>query len=60
MREMADRDLSLLLDRGQKGPLVVHFEREDAVLVRRCECRGVDGAVVGGVGGVEGDAVKGR
>ena len=57
---MADRDLPLLLYRSQKGPLVVHFECEDAVLVWRGKCRRVYCAVVAGVGGLEGDTMEGR
>lgn len=48
MRKVPDGDLSLLVDGGQEGALVVDAEVEDAVLVGELEVGGEDGGV--GVG----------
>lgn len=47
MREMADSDFVLLFDVGQVWALVVDTEREDSVLVWRCEGGAEDCAVLG-------------
>ena len=47
MREVPYRDLILLFNGRQEGPLVIDLECEDAVLVRRCESRAEDRAVGG-------------
>jgi hypothetical protein len=45
VRKVSDRNLTLLVDAGQEGALVVDLESEDAVLVGRGECRGESGCV---------------
>ena len=47
MGEMANGNLSLLFDAGQPRSLVIHFEGEDAVLIRCGKRRRVNCAVGG-------------
>ena len=42
---MPYRDLSLNLNVREERTLIVDFERKNAVLIRACECRCVEGAV---------------
>lgn len=60
MSEMADGDLMLLLDSGEKGPFVVDTEREDTVLIGCHELGAKDGAGICATDRLESQAVEGR
>ena len=60
MRKVSNRNLPLFLNGRKEGAFVVHFEGEDAVLVRGCESCAKCCAIKVGRGGDKRDAVEGR
>ena len=60
MGEMANSNLALDFYIREKRPLIVHFERENAVLIRCFEGRAEDGAIYGLGNWLKVKAVEGR
>lgn len=60
MGEVANCNLVLFFNISEEGPLVIHAEREDAVLVRDSEGGAVDCAVLGPGRRLQVETVEGR